>query len=45
LFLIGFLVLRSLSLGGQYETIEIEKPQSAKLVGGIVTDPSAAEPS
>ena len=42
LFLIGFLSLLSLSLAGQYQTIEIEKPQSAKLVGGIVTDPSGA---
>jgi len=42
LFVIGFLSLLSLRLAGQYETIEIEKPQSAKLVGGTVTDPSGA---
>lgn len=41
-FLIGFLSLFTLNVAGQYQTIEIEKPQSAKLVGGIVTDPSGA---
>jgi hypothetical protein len=42
LFVIGFLSLLSLSATGQYEIVEIERPQSAKLVGGIVTDPSGA---
>ena len=41
-FLISFLSLLTLNAAGQYQTIEIEKPQSAKLVGGIVTDPSGA---
>jgi hypothetical protein len=34
--------LLSLRLAGQNAVIEIEKPQSAKLVGGIVNDPSGA---
>ena len=42
LCLIGFLSLLTLNVAGQHQTIEIEKPQSAKLVGGIVTDPSGA---
>ena len=42
MFVIGFLSLLSLSLADQYEIVEIEKPQSAKLVGAIVTDPSGA---
>jgi len=43
LLVIAVLSLLSLSLAGQgYETVEIEKLQSAKLVGGIVTDPSGA---